>query len=439
MKEQTGCEGNMEVIVPLLPEIQSVADPKPKGASLSSAVFNISTSMIGAGIMSIPATFKVLGIIPALIVILVVAFLGDVTGEFLLRYTHTGKSTTYAGLMAESFGRFGSLALQICVMITSFGCLIIYMIIIGDVLAGNQSGDTIHTGILQEWFGYHWWTARTFTLFMTTILVLLPLVLYRRVHSLRYTSALAVFLAFVFVAISSVMAIIALYEGKSQSLRLLPDLSTKGSIASLFTTIPIYMTAFGYQINVHPIRAELHEPSDMRLAIRISLIICAIFYFAIGFFGYLLFGDSIMADMLLNFDKDTNTTIGVIINITVRLSYAVHLMLVFPLINFALRANIGEFLFPEKSHSELDTPKFVGLTCTLLALTYMIAIAIPDIWYCFQVLGSTTVVCIAFIFPGSIILRDIHAISTKWDKVAAVLLILVAVGTAIIGTLNLYS
>ncbi|KAL8154307.1 hypothetical protein V2J09_012067 [Rumex salicifolius] len=439
MKEQMGSEENVEVIVPLLPEIQSIADPKPKGASLSSAVFNISTSMIGAGIMSIPATFKVLGIIPALIVILVVAFLGDITGEILLRYTHSGKSTTYAGLMAESFGRFGSLALQICVMITSFGCLVIYLIIIGDVLAGNQSGDTIHTGILQEWFGYHWWTARTFALFMTTILVLLPLLLLRRVDSLRYTSALSVFLAFVFVAISCVMAIIALSEGKSQSLRLLPDFSTKGSIVALFTTIPIFMTAFGYQINVHPIRAELHEPSDMGLAIRIALIICAVFYFAIGFFGYLLFGDSIMADMLLNFDMETSTTIGVIINIAIRLSYAVHLMLVFPLINFALRANLGELLFPERSHLDMATPTFVGLTCALLALAYVIAIVIPDIWYCFQVLGSTTVVCITFVFPGSIILRDIHGISTTWDKIAAVSLILVAMATSLIGTLNLYS
>jgi len=45
------------------------------------------------------------------------------------------------------------------------------------------------------------------------------------------------------------MAIEALVEGKTQNLRLVPDFSSKGTIQSLFTTIPVFMTAFGYQIN----------------------------------------------------------------------------------------------------------------------------------------------------------------------------------------------
>ena len=81
---------------PLLPKI------RPRGgASISGAVFNVSTSMIGAGIMSIPATFKVLGVIPGFIIILMVAFAVEVTVEFLLRYTNSGESVTYGGLMAE--------------------------------------------------------------------------------------------------------------------------------------------------------------------------------------------------------------------------------------------------------------------------------------------------------------------------------------------------
>ena len=52
-----------------------------------------------------------------------------------------------------------------------------------------------------------------------------------------------------FVAISSAMAIVALMEGKTQSLRLLPDFSSRGTFLSLFTTIPVFMTAFAYQIN----------------------------------------------------------------------------------------------------------------------------------------------------------------------------------------------
>ncbi|EPS71533.1 hypothetical protein M569_03227 [Genlisea aurea] len=41
-----------------------------KPSFIPGAVFNVSTSIIGAGIMSIPATFKVLGVIPAFVMLL---------------------------------------------------------------------------------------------------------------------------------------------------------------------------------------------------------------------------------------------------------------------------------------------------------------------------------------------------------------------------------
>ena len=60
---------------------------------------------------------------------------------------------------------------------------------------------------------------------------------------------LAILLAAVFIVISSFMAIKALFEGKTQNLRLMPDFSDKGVIHSLFTTIPVFVTAFGFQVN----------------------------------------------------------------------------------------------------------------------------------------------------------------------------------------------
>ncbi|XP_021904092.1 amino acid transporter AVT6C-like [Carica papaya] len=398
-------------------------------ATMSSAVFNISTTMVGAGIMSVPATMKTLGVIPGLIAILVVGFFTEVTVEFLLRFTQSGKCSTYGGLMAESFGQFGSVAVQICVMVTNLGCLMIYLIILGDVLCGNRSGESIHTGILQEFFGIHWWSSRAFVILLVVLFVMLPLALLRQVDSLRHSSAVSIGLAIVFVVISSVMAIHALWTGKTQNPRLIPDF-TKVSVLDLFTTIPIFVTGFGFHVVVHPIKAELQKSSDMSLAVRISLLICITIYFTIGFFGYLLFGDAIMPDMLVNFDQNSDSSIGLVINDIVRLSYAIHLALVFPLMNYSLRANVDEFLFPKKPALALDTIRFVSLTCGLLTITYIVAVALPNIWYFFQFMGSTTIVCLSFIFPAAIVLRDVHGISTKKDKVVAILVIILAVMTS---------
>ncbi|XP_042491326.1 amino acid transporter AVT6C-like [Macadamia integrifolia] len=418
----------------LLPELRPPLERKSTdtddgGASVPGAVFNVSTSIIGAGIMSIPATLKVLGIIPAFILIVIIAVLSDVSVNFLLRFTNIGNSRTYAGVMGEAFGRIGSLALQICVMLTNMGSLIIYLIIIGDVLSGSQSEESIYLGVLQEWFGFHWWNTRAFALLFTVLFVMLPLVLLRRVESLRFTSAVSVLLAVVFVAISTVMAIVALWEGKTQSPRLFPDLAHQASFFELFTAVPVIVTAFTFHFNVHPIAAELQNPSKMVSAVRISLILCSTIYLTVGFFGYLLFGDSIMPDILVNFDRNSDSPMGSVLDDTVRLSYALHLMLVFPLLNFSLRANIHE-LFTKSPPSASDTTKFVSLTCSLLGLIYIAAIALPNIWYFFQFMGSTSAVRLTLIFPGAIALRDVHGISTRRDRILAALMIILAVITS---------
>ncbi|KAK6270525.1 hypothetical protein POUND7_007623 [Theobroma cacao] len=427
-------------LIPLLPDVDSLECQSSRGASVSGAVFNICTTMVGAGIMSIPASVKVLGIIPGFVVIFMIAFLVEVTVEFLLRYTQSGKATTYAGLMAESFGSFGSLSVQICVMVTNLGCLIIYLIIIGDVLCGIQTGGTLHLGLLQEWFGIQWWNSRAYVILFVVLFVVLPLVLLPHMNSLRHTSAISILLAVLFIAISSAMAIYALWKGKTQKLRLLPDFANQVSIFDLFTTVPVLVTGFGFHVNIHPIRGELGRPSDMSSAVRISLAVCIAIYFSIGFFGYLLFGDSIMADMLVNFDQNSDSAVGQVVNDIVRLSYAMHLALVFPVMNFSLRANIDELLFAKKPVLARDTPRFAILTCALLAVTYIFAIAIPNIWYFFQFLGSTTVVSLSFIFPGAIVLRDVHGISTRKDKIMAILVIILAIVTSMIAiTTNLWS
>lgn len=426
-----------ETITPLLPQTNDhlqenpIPDPIPQNGTVSGAVFNISTTMVGAGIMSIPATMKVLGIIPGFLVIVLVAVITDLTVEFMLRCTSSGKAVTYAGMVGESFGSVGSLAVKICVITTNLGVLIVYFIILGDVLCGNDINGDTHLGILQQWFGIHWWTCRAFALLIVALFIMLPLVMLRRVDSLKYSSALSILLALVFVVICSSMALHALWSGKTQSVRILPDFSQVTAL-DLFTTVPIFVTGFGFHVNVHPIRAELVKPTDMSIAIRLSLLICVAIYFAIGFFGYLLFGESIMPDVLINFDQNSNSSIGRLLDDVVRLSYALHLALVFPIMNYSLRANIDELLFSKKNKPPLalDTPRFVSLTLVLLAFTYSLAVTIPNVWYFFQFLGSTTIPCLSFLFPAAIILRDRHDISKTKDQVIAIVVIILAVGTS---------
>lgn len=68
-------------------------------------------------------------------------------------------------------------------------------------------------------------------------------------ESLRFSSAVSVFLAVVFVCISFVMAISALFHGKTEKPRLFPDLDGQSSFFNLFTAVPVIVTAFTFHFN----------------------------------------------------------------------------------------------------------------------------------------------------------------------------------------------
>ncbi|RWW59134.1 hypothetical protein BHE74_00033947 [Ensete ventricosum] len=257
--------------------------------------------------------------------------------------------------------------------------------------------------------------------------------------SLRFTSAISVLLAVVFMCISTGMALYALFRGATETPRLLPDFGHMSSVFEVFTAVPIIVVAFTFHFNVanpslpvavHPIRAELSKTSDMMVAVRISILLCSVIYAAIGFFGYLLFGESTMADVLSNFDRDTGSPVGSILNDAVRLSYVLHLALVFPLLFFSLRISIDELLLPQATDHASGTCRFVLLTVLLLGLIYTASILFPSIWTLFQFFGSTTAVCISLIFPAAIVLRDVEGISKRRDKVLASVMLALAVVTS---------
>uniref|UniRef100_A0A0E0JQH2 Amino acid transporter transmembrane domain-containing protein n=1 Tax=Oryza punctata TaxID=4537 RepID=A0A0E0JQH2_ORYPU len=175
--------GAGEVEEPLLPEFSGGGH----GASVCGAVFNVSTSIIGAGIMSIPAVMRVLGVLPALVLIAAVAALSNASVEFMLRYTGWDSGPpSYAGIMGDAFGRAGAKALNVCIAFTTTGTLVVYLIIIGDVLSGSAGAGDEHAGVLRELFGAQWWTARELVILVTAVVVLLPLVLRRRVGELLF-------------------------------------------------------------------------------------------------------------------------------------------------------------------------------------------------------------------------------------------------------------
>jgi sodium-coupled neutral amino acid transporter 2 len=124
-----------------------------------------------------------------------------------------------------------------------------------------------------------------------------------------------------------------------------------------------------------------------------------------GSFGFLLFGDSTLPDVLSNFGSDLGIPWGYLINDIVRVSYACHIILIFPVIFHPLRLNLDGLLFPSATPLPSDNLRFALISAGLTVVVLLGAIFIPSIWVAFQFSGATVGVLLGFIFPASITLK----------------------------------
>lgn len=128
----------------------------PEGSGVPAAVFNLATSIIGAGIMALPATMKVLGVAVGLVSILVMGILSEVTIELLVRFAVYCRALSYGEVVHKALGRPASIVAQMCVIINNAGVLIVYLIIIGDVMSGSLK----HIGVMDQLIGHGEWDNR---------------------------------------------------------------------------------------------------------------------------------------------------------------------------------------------------------------------------------------------------------------------------------------
>lgn len=93
------------------------------------------------------------------------------------------------------------------------------------------------------------------------------------------------------------------------------------------------------------------------------------------------------------------------VNDVVRVSYALHLLGVFPLIHFAFREVVDALIFPSAPSLAHSPMRFYGITAALLTLTFIGSAFVPNIWVAFEFTGATAAVSLGFTFPALIAWR----------------------------------
>ncbi|KAK1358184.1 putative sodium-coupled neutral amino acid transporter 6 [Heracleum sosnowskyi] len=375
-----------------------VSHGETEGSGLSGAVFNLATTVIGAGLMALPVTMKVMGIILGTIMIVVMGLVAEVSVELLGRYLVESKSTAYGEVVQNALGKQAKIFSEICIILNNAGVLAVYLIILGDVMSGSLH----HSGLFEQWWGHGFWNHRKLLILLVLIIFLAPLCALDRIDSFILTSAASVVLAVIFI-----VALIRLLKGTLAAPRWTSDLSSTKAIMDLLVVFPIMTNAFVSHFNVPTIYNELEgkSPEKMNQVGRISTVLCIFLYASTAISGYLLFGEDTESDVLTNFDKDLGVPYSTALNYFVRISYLIHLILVFPVIHFSLRQTVDTLLFEGSPPLTESRKRCLALTGGLLLILYLGSTTIPNIWTAFKFIGATTAVSLGFTFPSLIALR----------------------------------
>ena len=139
---------------------------------------------------------------------------------------------------------------------------------------------------------------------------------------------------------------------------------------------------------------------------RTSLSFTAVVYLLTAVCGYLLFGDATASDVLVNFDHDIGVVKSEVVNDMVRIVYVLHIILVFPVIFYAMRHIIDDIFYHSATTSLIeDHKRFWIITGTGIVATWLLATVIPNIWIAFSLSGATTTMLLGVVFPAMLALK----------------------------------
>ncbi|KAK9815771.1 hypothetical protein WJX72_009225 [[Myrmecia] bisecta] len=395
---------------PSQPVFDSHGQPIEDQCSITSSVFNLANTTIGAGIMALPRAFATLGIMLGTVMLVITYALSYFSLATIVRASEQFKEQTYADLVRSQFGRAGSLLLQLSIIINNAGIMIIYLIILGDVLVGvGPTYNGLITNALHIHSGDVWYVSRPFVLAVACFCVLGPLIALKSLRGLSKVSVASMVLALTFCGSMFGLAILAYFKGQVSDIYILPNPDMLGRdikhiLPAALGVMPVLMTAYICHFNLIPVMHSMYCPTKSRIlkVVRRSLTVCTVAYLLIAIGGYIVFGSSTDGDVLRNITPENLTpligrTPAEVFCTAVRLAYCICLSAAFALVNWALRETLASLILREE---HLAGVGFYALTCATLGVLYATAVVVPSIWFAMSLMGATASVTLGFIFPG---------------------------------------
>lgn len=207
--------------------------------------------------------------------------------------------------------------------------------------------------------------------------------------------------------------------------------------SGLLKAIPIFSVSFSCQTILLMVYEELPDASSkkMNTLVDTAMTLVFIIYFLTGLFGYIAFCTSpIHGNIIINIPTTSASEL-------VLFGFVICVLFGFPFMVFPCRASLNTLLFSEKlafnyhdfddiqTQMSITETRFKYLTFSIVFITTITAIVIPNMEFVLSLTGATTGSIICYIMPALI---SINSTNTKTKNSNLIPNILLAIGLIIL-------
>lgn len=361
------------------------------------SIFNMTNTVIGAGVLALPFAFRVSGFLLGNAFLTLICILGATSVYFIVQADQRmGRRfgdipQSYNTLAMEALGKRGAWLSDAAMVALSFGSLTSYLVIIADLMQPFLS--FVIWGETEDDAGDGGHRISRTTITLISLILLIPISSLKRMDALKFSSTMALAAICYMVILIVVKGGIKLGEGCDGCTVTWARVTT-----DFFRTIPIICFAFTCHMNILPIFNELENPNPKRY-LRVgytSHFICWCAYALVGTFGYLTFYGDTKSNIIKNYDADDVAAVigrGAV-SITVSFSY--------PMIAFPALQVLERVLFCNRPWNSL---RHLAICAALSGLCVTLALSVDDISIIFGFTGALASTTLSFILPSLFYLK----------------------------------
>ncbi|XQJ29307.1 amino acid permease 3 [Leishmania guyanensis] len=356
----------------------------PYGGVVSNC-FSLGSVTLGGGIISMPSSFAMSGIIMSVIYLVVVTAATVYTMTLLGYAMKATGCETFEELARVLFGRGWDYFVGFVLWLSCFGTAVAYISAVSSLISPILEKSPGTPAFLLTTAGNRCITS------LIWLVLMVPVVIPKRVNSIRYVSAIGVTMVLYFVV---VIVVHSSTNGMREGMRGDMKYFTTGNQAVY--GLSIFVFSFMCQAVTGSVYFEQRpQPSVRQLTIAsaIAMTVCMVLYIFTGVFGYFDFGDDTKDSVLYNLDPVHNpyvmvAYVGMLIKICA--AFAMNML---PCRNFTYHC-LGW---------DLDTVPYWKHTIVILStavVTLVCGLFIPSINTALGLVGSLCGGFIGFIFPA---------------------------------------